>query len=69
MDSDPELILSGRRTPPRLGARRGVEMVTAIFAIVIVGVLVFAITGMVLTEVINRYETRFNRWRPKVGHE
>jgi NitT/TauT family transport system permease protein len=36
---------------------------------VFVGVLVFAITGMVLTEVINRYEQRFNRWRPKVGHE
>jgi NitT/TauT family transport system permease protein len=36
---------------------------------VFVGVLVFAITGMVLTEVINRYEMRFNRWRPKVGHE
>jgi len=36
---------------------------------VFVGVLVFAITGMVMTEVINRYEQRFNRWRPKVGHE
>ena len=36
---------------------------------VFVGVLVFAITGMVMTEVINRYEQRFNRWRPQVGHE
>lgn len=36
---------------------------------VFVGVLIFAISGMVLTEVINRYEQRFNRWRPKVGHE
>ena len=36
---------------------------------VFVGVLVFAITGMVMTEVINRYEQRFNRWRPKIGHE
>ena len=36
---------------------------------VFVGVLVFAITGMVMTEIINRYEQRFNRWRPQVGHE
>jgi len=36
---------------------------------VFVGVLVFATTGMFMTEVINRYEQRFNRWRPKVGHE
>jgi NitT/TauT family transport system permease protein len=36
---------------------------------VFVGVLVFAITGMIMTEIINRYEQRFNRWRPKVGSE
>jgi NitT/TauT family transport system permease protein len=36
---------------------------------VFVGVLIFATTGMFMTEVINRYEQRFNRWRPKVGHE
>lgn len=36
---------------------------------VFVGVLIFAITGMAMTEVINRYEQRFNRWRPKVGHD
>jgi len=36
---------------------------------VFVGVLVFAISGMALTEVIDRYEHRFDKWRPKVGAE
>lgn len=36
---------------------------------VFVGVLVFAITGMILTDIIDRYERRFNTWRPKVGQE
>jgi ABC-type nitrate/sulfonate/bicarbonate transport system permease component len=34
---------------------------------VFVGVLIFAITGMVLTDVIDRIEHRFDKWRPKVG--
>ena len=34
---------------------------------VFVGVLIFAISGMVLTEVVDRAERRFDRWRPKVG--
>ncbi len=34
---------------------------------VFVGVLVFAISGMVLTEFVDRYERRFDKWRPKVG--
>jgi NitT/TauT family transport system permease protein len=34
---------------------------------VFVGVLIFAITGMVLTETLNRLENRFDKWRPKVG--
>jgi ABC-type nitrate/sulfonate/bicarbonate transport system permease component len=34
---------------------------------VFVGILVFAITGMVLTETVNRLERRFDKWRPKVG--
>ncbi len=36
---------------------------------VFVGVLIFAITGMILTDLIDRYERRFNTWRPKVGQE
>jgi len=36
---------------------------------VFVGVLIFAICGMVLTDVIDRYEARFDKWRPKVGAE
>ncbi len=36
---------------------------------VFVGVLIFAITGMILTDIIDRYERRFNTWRPKVGQE
>src|SRR6266550_9114077 len=34
---------------------------------VFVGVLVFALTGMVATEVVDRAERRFDKWRPKVG--
>jgi NitT/TauT family transport system permease protein len=36
---------------------------------VFVGVLVFAITGMIMTEILNRIEHRFDKWRPKVGAE
>ncbi len=36
---------------------------------VFVGVLVFAISGMILTDVIDRFEHRFDKWRPKVGAE
>ena len=36
---------------------------------VFVGVLIFAITGMALTDVIDRIEHRFDKWRPKVGAE
>jgi NitT/TauT family transport system permease protein len=36
---------------------------------VFVGVLIFAICGMLLTDVIDRYEARFDKWRPKVGAE
>ncbi len=36
---------------------------------VFVGVAIFAISGMVLTEILDRYEQRFNKWRPKVGSE
>ncbi|HEY2990128.1 MAG TPA: ABC transporter permease [Candidatus Binatia bacterium] len=34
---------------------------------VFVGVLIFAITGMILTEVLNKVERRFDLWRPRVG--
>jgi ABC-type nitrate/sulfonate/bicarbonate transport system permease component len=34
---------------------------------VFVGVLIFAIAGMAATEVIDRFEHRFDKWRPKVG--
>ncbi len=34
---------------------------------VFVGVLIFAITGMFATEIIDRFEHRFDKWRPKVG--
>jgi ABC-type nitrate/sulfonate/bicarbonate transport system permease component len=34
---------------------------------VFVGVLIFAISGMTLTAVIDHYEHRFDKWRPKVG--
>ena len=36
---------------------------------VFVGVLIFAISGMTLTSVIDHYERRFDKWRPKVGAE
>jgi len=36
---------------------------------VFVGVLIFAISGMTLTAVIDRYERLFDKWRPKVGAE
>jgi ABC-type nitrate/sulfonate/bicarbonate transport system permease component len=32
-------------------------------------VFVFAITGMIMTDLIDRYERRFDKWRPKVGAE
>ena len=34
---------------------------------VFVGVLVFALTGMIGTEMLTRVERRFDKWRPKVG--
>ena len=34
---------------------------------VFVGVLLFAISGMALTECVDRIERRFDKWRPKVG--
>jgi NitT/TauT family transport system permease protein len=34
---------------------------------VFVGVLIFAITGVALTEVLGHAARRFDRWRPKVG--
>ncbi|MBI2087270.1 MAG: ABC transporter permease [Deltaproteobacteria bacterium] len=34
---------------------------------VFVGVLVFAITGVVCMEVLTKLESRFDKWRPKVG--
>jgi NitT/TauT family transport system permease protein len=34
---------------------------------VFVGVLIFAIAGMTATELIDRFEHRFDKWRPKVG--
>src|SRR5687767_9340677 len=34
---------------------------------VFVGVAVFALTGMIGTELITRVEKRFDKWRPKVG--
>ena len=36
---------------------------------VFVGVLIFAISGMLATELIDRVERRFDKWRPKVGAE
>jgi ABC-type nitrate/sulfonate/bicarbonate transport system permease component len=36
---------------------------------VFVGVAIFAICGMVMTDIIDRYERRFDKWRPKVGHD
>ena len=34
---------------------------------VFVGVLIFAISGIVLTDILDRIEHRFDKWRPKVG--
>jgi NitT/TauT family transport system permease protein len=34
---------------------------------VFVGVLVFAITGMISMELLTKLEGRFDKWRPKVG--
>jgi NitT/TauT family transport system permease protein len=34
---------------------------------VFVGVLIFAISGMVAMELLTRLESRFDKWRPKVG--
>ena len=34
---------------------------------VFVGVLIFAISGMVATEIVDKAERRFDKWRPKVG--
>jgi NitT/TauT family transport system permease protein len=34
---------------------------------VFVGVLIFAIAGMTLVELLTRVEKRFDKWRPKVG--
>lgn len=34
---------------------------------VFVGVLIFAISGIVLTDILDRIERRFDKWRPKVG--
>ena len=34
---------------------------------VFVGVLIFAISGMVSMELLGRLEKRFDKWRPQVG--
>ncbi|MBI4523735.1 MAG: ABC transporter permease [Deltaproteobacteria bacterium] len=34
---------------------------------VFVGVLIFAITGMISMELLTKLESRFDKWRPKVG--
>jgi NitT/TauT family transport system permease protein len=34
---------------------------------VFVGVLIFAISGIILTDILDRIEHRFDKWRPKVG--
>src|SRR6266540_3965956 len=36
---------------------------------VFVGVLIFAITGMIGTELLTRVERRFDKWRPRVGSD
>jgi ABC-type nitrate/sulfonate/bicarbonate transport system permease component len=36
---------------------------------VFVGVLIFALTGMISMELLTKLEQRFDRWRPKVGSE
>jgi NitT/TauT family transport system permease protein len=34
---------------------------------VFVGVLIFAITGMIAMELLTKLEAKFEKWRPKVG--
>jgi NitT/TauT family transport system permease protein len=34
---------------------------------VFVGVMIFALAGMVGTEILGRIENHFERWRPQVG--
>ena len=34
---------------------------------VFVGVLIFALTGMIAMEMLTKFEARFDKWRPKVG--
>ena len=34
---------------------------------VFVGVLIFALSGMIATDIIDKIERRFDKWRPKVG--
>ena len=34
---------------------------------VFVGILIFIITGLVVTDILDRIERRFDEWRPKVG--
>ena len=34
---------------------------------VFVGIVIFATTGMICMEILNRLETKFDTWRPKVG--
>ena len=34
---------------------------------VFVGILIFIITGLVATDILDRIERRFDEWRPKVG--
>ncbi|MGN6730467.1 MAG: ABC transporter permease [Candidatus Binatia bacterium] len=36
---------------------------------VFVGVLIFAISGMIATDIVDRAEKRFDKWRPKVGSD
>jgi NitT/TauT family transport system permease protein len=34
---------------------------------VFVGVLIFAVSGMIAMELVSKMERRFEKWRPKVG--
>ena len=34
---------------------------------VFVGVLIFALSGMIAMEMLTKFESRFDKWRPKVG--
>ncbi|HEY6997659.1 MAG TPA: ABC transporter permease [Candidatus Binatia bacterium] len=36
---------------------------------VFVGVLIFAISGMIATDIVDRAEKRFDKWRPRVGSD